>query len=136
MATTTKTEKTKTEKTKADKPKKEKVVKVDYADKAPAAELNDDGKLKTSPTEYDPGVHKPLKKGDFATEELYFRWKSEQLRERGTEMIARADALDKQAAEIAKYGDPATRAKVRKLQRLKEAQAELEAKLKAEGVID
>lgn len=95
---------------------------------------NADKRLTAVPTDFNPREHLPLKRPDFATEDLYLRFKSAQLRARGQQMLDRANKLDEQATQIQKFGDPAARAKVRKFQKLADTMKELKATLEKEGI--
>jgi hypothetical protein len=112
----------------------EKIVRVEYVKAAPADIVNADGRLTAVPEDFDNKLHLSPKKGDFASEDLYSEFKASEYERRGNEMLETAKKLREQAAEIRTFGDPATRAKVKKLQRLRDAQAELEAALLAEGI--
>ena len=83
---------------------------------------------------YNHRIHKPLTKADFADEVGYLRHTAVVARQKGAIMIALADERDARAAQLAKFGDKKTRAKVKKLQRMQEAQAALLATLAESGV--
>jgi len=102
------------------KAKKGKVTKVDHPALA-------DGKLETAPADFDPKVHKPLKKKDFKDEPAYLEFIAAGLDKK-------AAALREQATKIRTLGNTASSSKVKTLMKMQERMAELMATLKQQGI--
>lgn len=109
-----------------EQPKKERT---DYA-----GTRNADGRLTAVPTDFDRKEHKPLKRPDFVSDDLYQEWKAGQLEMHGNEMLERAKKLRAQAEAVRKYGDPAQRAKVKKVQKLADMFTQMREQLAKEGI--
>ena len=104
---------------------------------APTSILNTEGKLTTIDVVangFNDEKHERLTSDDFANESLWLSYRVSELRRRGTAMLAKADQLEKDATNAAKFGDPAQRSKVKKLQKYADAFAALRAELIAQGV--
>jgi hypothetical protein len=86
-----------------------------------------DGGFKEMPAAFDPKLHTPLKRKDFADESLWFEMKA-------TEHEAKAAAYKKQAADYRKLGSVADRAKAKRLIQMQSKMAELTEQLKSQGV--
>src|SRR6056297_3199820 len=86
-----------------------------------------DGKLEAIPDDFDPKVHKPLRKKDFVEEAVFFDHKAEQAEER-------LNYYREQAEECRKLGNAADRKKAKKLRTWMEKIAELKAELEEDGV--
>lgn len=95
--------------------------------------MNAEKQLTARPQGVDFEKYRPLKRGDFANEADfldhradYFEWNSARLANRAVEARKAAD-------NTRKYGNPAVRAQLKKLERMRASMAELEAQLKAAG---
>ena len=106
-----------------------------YTDSAPQAELDAEGRLTCLPSAWDIDKHEPLKKGDFATEDLFLGWKAAYYDQRAKFFTARAAKIRSDMEALKKFGSPETRKKVRRAQKLAEQLAALNEALKNEGVI-
>lgn len=110
----------------APKAKKEKVEKILYPALKPDAEGKPTEKLDGWPADFDPKVHKQLKRSHFKNE-------APLLRRRAEEMRAKATKLDNEAADCEKGGGKASKS-VKKLRSAIERFAELRAELEKDGV--
>jgi len=84
-------------------------------------------KLDAVPTDFDPKLHKPLGKADFADESLFYELKAVQLDKQ-------AAALRSKAADIKALGSVKDRQAAKKLLSLQKRMKELVESLKASGV--
>lgn len=103
---------------------------------APAEVLNSEGLLTTIdlPTFY-PNLHQRLRGSDFAEEVLWVRYRANRMRNQANEMIATADQLDREAANLTNFGgDSKKRAQIKKLQKMLEGIDALKAALASDGV--
>ena len=85
---------------------------------------------------WDSKRYKPFAKKDFADEPTYLRFKALTIGEKAKRMMALSESLALKADQLAKFGDKTTQKKVKKLSRMREALAALEADLKQEGYED
>ncbi|MAF76507.1 MAG: hypothetical protein CMF17_11780 [Idiomarinaceae bacterium] len=79
-------------------------------------------------------LHKPLVKGDFASEDVYLEFRAFLGRARAAKLLRGAKTLETRADKIRKFGDEKTRKKAAKLERMKEQMAALEKELEEAGV--
>lgn len=97
----------------------------------PALEPNDEGKptkkLTEVPSDFDPKLHKPLKKGDFENEAVFMRMKADELE-------AKAKKLREDAEVVEKLGNKADRAKAKKLRAMQEKMTDLRKQLEEQGI--
>ena len=109
---------------------------VDFVASVEAKELLDEkGRLKGSPLgRFDDKRHLLPSKNDFASESIYLGWRADQLEERATDMAKQATELRSEAERCKNAPNPEVRAVQKKLQRLKDMQAQLEEQLKKEGI--
>jgi predicted flap endonuclease-1-like 5' DNA nuclease len=116
--------------------KPEKTRRVDFVRASVAKPIIDDkGRLTGLPGAlFDSKLHLAPRKGDFATESLYLVWKADELERHATGMAKRAVELRQEAERAKNAPDPAVRANLKRLQRLKDMQAALEEQLKKEGI--
>lgn len=117
-----------TKEPKAKKEKKEKAKRVDF----PGLFVEKDGekrrvKLAEYPANFDPKVHKPLRRGDFENESVFLLRKADEFEQR-------AKDLRNEATIAEKLGNQADRAKAKRLAAMQKKIAELEASLKESGV--
>lgn len=113
---------------KDEKAKKEKIKRVAYP--LPADPKSEDGgtlKLTEIPADWDPKLHKPLTKKDFAEDHLFFELKARQAE-------AAAAKFRKMGEDSKKVGNVADRAKAKKLQSMQKRMEELKAQLTAQGI--
>jgi len=110
----------------APKAKKEKPEKIMHPLLAPNPEGKPTQKLKEWPADFDPKVHKQLKRSHFENE-------APLLRRRAEEMRQKAAKLDEEAADCEKGGGNA-KGKVKKLRSMMDRFAELRAELEKDGV--
>lgn len=107
--------------------KKESIKRVPH----PALKADEKGKatvqLDDFPADFDPKVHKPLRRGDFKNEAPF-------LERKATELEARARELRREADEARKLGSQADRAKAKKLRAMMDKMEEIKAQLKAQGI--
>lgn len=107
--------------------------------------VNEDGKLTALPLTvgegdnvvfegWNPKKHKPLRKSDFAEEYMYMFFRAHVAQIRADQQAEKAKKLRKQAEQIQQFGDPKTRKKAKKLARMREQLAALEAELAGEGI--
>lgn len=120
---------------KGEKPKKVKVPAPNYLD-LPAAKplLDEEGRLKAVPTDYDYDKHATLKKGDFAQAHLFLDWKATAIERHAAELVKRAQEMRTESDNARKFGDPALRSKAKKVEKMKAKLAELMAELEKQGV--
>lgn len=109
--------------------------------------VNSDGKLLEVPREvkdgdgkiiqegFDPRKHKPLKKSDFADEPAYIRYTADVAEYQAARFAKRAEDLRKKADNLAKFGDPKTRKKISRRERLLKQLQALEAELGEDGIV-
>lgn len=102
----------------AAKPKKEKVVKIAYPHEQPLTEY---------PADFNPKLHLPLKKKDFADSTLYYTKLADVYE-------ARAKALREKAAEEGKLGSVKDKALAKRLIAMTKRMAEMKAAMSAEGI--
>lgn len=107
---------------KAVKPKKSKPV---YS--ADASIVDDEGKMHTVPSDYDPKKFKPLKRGDFTSESVWYKF-------RAFLCDLQSQAYLKQAEEAEKLGSAKDRQKAKRLQRLRSQLDELTKELSGQGI--
>ena len=100
----------------------------------PADCLNEDGKIATVPTEYDPIKNKPIKKSDFADSSIAMDFRAHCRVFRADKFTDLAAKLVRRAERVRKFGDEDTRKKALKRERLIEALAAVNAELEAEGI--
>ncbi len=111
--------------------KKEKPPRVYHPALMPMPDEKDEGKIKPTvklkewPADFDPKIHKQLKRGHFENE-------APLLRKRAEEYRAKAAAFDVEAADCEKNGGK-SKGKVKKLRSMMERFAELKAELESEG---
>jgi len=117
---------------------KEKIVKTPFIEVVPTEMKNADGKLMGIPSigedGFDRKLHKMPSRRDFANEHDFLRFKADLVELKAEEYVAAAARYRDQAATIEQFGDPETRKKVMRLQKLAAAQAELLAELESQGV--
>lgn len=121
---------------KEEKPKAPKPERVDFV-QSPAAKplLNEKGLLTALPgSALDEKLHNAPKKNDFATESLFFLFRAEECEQRAKELVERAADLRKEAEAAKNSPDPAMRAQMKRLARLREQTAALEEQLAKEGI--
>jgi len=78
--------------------------------------------------------HLPLKKADFASLATYLRYQGFIAKIKAHTLVKRAEECEAKAARIEQYGDEATRKKVAKLARMREAAEKIQKQLEEEGV--
>lgn len=83
--------------------------------------------FKEVPADFDYDAHKPLKKRDFAEDYVYLEYKA-------AECEAKAAQFRKEAEECKKLGSSSARAAAKRLVKMTEKMAELQAQLAAAGV--
>lgn len=83
---------------------------------------------------FDPKVHKSLKKGDFDAEHNYMRHRADFLEAKAADYIEQAAKMREQATVLESQPDPTKRKAIKRMQRLRDQLAELEAQLKEEGL--
>lgn len=82
---------------------------------------------------FDSSKHKPLKKTDFASEDVFLDFRALINREKADKLIEQADSFTEKANKIRKFGDTKTRKKATKLEKMRKQMAELEKELVSEG---
>jgi hypothetical protein len=97
---------------------------------------NDDGQLISVPTDWNAAEHKRLSKKDFGDVALWLDFEA-MLIDRRVEMLQKAaeNKRDK-ATKLRQFGDEATRKKIARVEKLKEAQAKILAELAEGGDVD
>jgi hypothetical protein len=107
--------------------------------------LNKDGKLIALPLMvkdgdkvvyqgWDAKVNKGLAKKDFGDEPTYLNYKALVLEGRAQRMLTAVASLRDKATRLGKFGDAATRRKVKKIERMQETLAKLKSELTADGI--
>lgn len=138
MATATTPQKSQTQKpAKPAKPAAAPRVLLNYLEHAPSAILSPEGLINVpNPNEhgFDPNKHERLSRKDFSSDVNWLTYKAGDLRRRAATMLKTAERFEREAATGAKFGDPAKRAKVKKIQRMAAALDDLRKQLAAEGV--
>jgi hypothetical protein len=131
--------------------KKEKKVKAAFDYSALTDQLNEDGLLTAVPSTrtvetndkgkevekfdgWSPKDHKPLKRGDFATDDVFLDFRVFVLDHQLWQKQESRDSLAKRADRLRQFGDEKTRKKAAKLSRMREQMAALEAELSEEGI--
>lgn len=110
---------------------------VPFRKSADSAILNADGLLTISDPQahgYSEETHEALEREDFASESLWLTFRAGQLRLRAAALIAKADQMERDAANAANFGDPTKRKQVKQVAKLAGALAALRATLEKEGV--
>lgn len=121
-----------------------------FLDTAPATMINADGLLTAVPTIdtevgkdstpeagiYSPRHHTAPKRVEFANEADYMLFKADDMELRANGLLERATSMREQADQYRKYGDPATRQKIKRAAKLREQLAALEKALAEEGIDD
>jgi len=102
------------------KPKKEKVERKAYPGIMAGADNKGTVKLKDWPADYDPKLHLPLRRNDFENEAVLLEKMADQMAERVVKLRAEAEICRKS-------GSATQRAKLKRIARLKEMLAKLEA---------
>jgi len=98
-----------------------------------AIPLDENGRLTAVPMNWNPKDFQGLKRSQFGSQAVYLEFRAHVLTFSITRLTdARQDLLEK-AEEARKGVDPTTK-KLRKLEKLQKAAAELEAQLKADGI--
>lgn len=95
--------------------------------------LNAEGQLTARPQGVDFEAYAPLKRGDFANEADFLDHRADYYEWNSARLATRAAEARKSAEQNRKYGNPAMRAQMKKLERMRAQAAELEAQLKAAG---
>ena len=116
--------------------KKEKVKRVDFV-RSPEAKalLDGQGRLAQVPgSTFDTKKHLAPKKGDFASEPLFMNFKADRMEVAAQDMIKGAAHIRKEAIALKDAPDPAVRAQVKRVQRLKDQLAALTEQLNKEGI--
>ena len=124
---------------KAPKEAKEPRVLVSYlkSGAAPSSIVSPDGLLTTVDVAahgYDAEKHERLTRDDFQNEALWLSYRVARLREQAARCTAKADQLEREAAQMARFGDPVKRAAAKKLTNVAEKFKQLKAQLLAEGM--
>lgn len=105
--------------------KKDKVKRVDYPGLTDSE--GNAVKLTSIPEDYNPKIHKPLKKTNFADESVFLIARAERLEQMAVK-------LRKEAETVKNLGSTAQRQSARKLMKMQESMATLMANLSAQGV--
>lgn len=95
---------------------------------------NDDGLFTEAPTNYDHVKYKPLKKSDFLADETYLDHQATICHAKSAIYAKKAEKLERNAEQLREFGDPETRKRAMKLQKMRESLAALEASLIEDGV--
>lgn len=111
-----------------------KTVRPKYSEVCDASELNSDGLLTGLPQAYDPSQHKSPRAKDFADGADYYEFRAMQAELEAEELKARADKDRNRAADLRKYGDPATRKSVDALRKQMQRLEDLKSQLAKDGV--
>lgn len=122
---------------KVEKTEKERPVLLNFTEHAPSEILNSEGLINVDNPEahgFDDEKFERLSREDFATEPLWLTFKARSYRARAAKLIEAADRMERDAANGNRFGDPAKRAQVKKLQKVAAAYAELRKALAAEGI--
>lgn len=113
------------------KGKKEKVQKIDHpsliGEKDPKSGQHLRKRIAEFPKDFDPKVHKPLKKSDFENESVWLLHKADELE-------AKAKDLREEAKMADKLGSAKQRAQAKQLVKMQKRAAELMASLKSAGI--
>jgi len=107
--------------------------------------LNKDGKLIALPLTvkdgdkviyqgWDAKTNKGLAKKDFGDEPTYLLYKALTIEGRAQRMLQAVESLRDKATKLSKFGDAATRRKVKKIERMQETLAKLKGELVADGI--
>ncbi len=84
-------------------------------------------KLAVLPEDFDPKVHRPLKRANFDGDHLALKWQAKVLRDKATR-------LEEQAGRLEKLGNKGQASKLKRLAAMRERMKELEAELKDEDL--
>ncbi len=95
---------------------------------------NEEGKHTEAPADFDFVKYKPIKKTDFLSDEIYLDHQEIICRAKAESYTLKAEKCAKQAATMRELGDPETRKKAFKLQKMREQLAALELSLTEDGV--
>lgn len=101
---------------------------------APKSLLDKDGKLTAVPEDYDYRKFQPLKKLNFASEDLFLDYQGRVAEQKSKFFAELAKDRHERANSFRKFGDPEQRRKAKKLQRSIEAAHKLQKELEAQGI--
>ena len=93
-----------------------------------------EGKYTEAPSEFNFSKFKPLKKSEFLGAEVYLDHQGNICQAKAEIFQRKADKGKKQAERLRALGDPETRKRAAKLQKMRESLATLEAQLIEDGV--
>lgn len=96
--------------------------------------VNAEGKIAGVPSDFDGALHLTPKKGEFASAADYYEFRAVIAEAKAQEFAATATKMREEAENIRKFGDPELRAKAKKMAKMREQLAALEAQLQAEGI--
>lgn len=97
-------------------------------------EKNEDGKYTEAPASFDYDKFKPIPKSGFVSDEVYLDHQANICWAKAVIFTTKAEKCEKNAAILRELGDPETRKKARKLQKMREQISSLEASLIADDV--
>lgn len=113
--------------------KKEKKIRIDHPDLLDKSKLDEKGnptrkKIAGVPGDFDPKVHKPLRRNDFEKESTWLLIKAEECEKKAKQLRADAVIADTE-------GSSDDRKKLKRLQAMKDKMAELEKELAEAGLL-
>lgn len=119
------------------KPRKERAKRIRFviSDEAKGL-LNDEGKLTRAPAEgeLDPKKHLAPKKKDFSQDFIHMLYRAQVMEQKAVEMSQDAKRLREQAQILSTQPDPKKRASIKRMNKLRDQLAALEAELAGEGI--